>query len=225
MRFNLLQVTIAGVLPLFVLSLSAGSTHAQVGRPAEVAQASTEAGQGATGAAPAASAETQSVTGIVQSVTGDKVEMSLGSGVTESYTVPPEALKGMTLRDGMFVQLTADSKGNVQEVQPPEVEKVVNGVVSSIDGDQVTLQLPDGSTETTTVSPQTATQMNLANGSPIVVTTYKGTAATKICPGAVAAQPAPVAPPAPVPEPIAAPEPAPEPIRPAGGINPTPQAW
>jgi molybdopterin-binding protein len=222
MRFNLLQVTIASVLPLFVLSLSAGSTHAQVGRPAEVAQASTEAGQGATGAA---SAETQSVTGIVQSVSGDKVEMSLGSGVTESYTVPPEALKGMTLRDGMFVQLTADSKGNVQEVQPPEVEKVINGVVSSIDGDQVTLQLPDGSTETTTVSPQTATQMNLANGSPIVVTTYKGTVATKICPGAVAAQPAPIAPPAPVPEPIAAPEPAPEPIRPAGGINPTPQAW
>jgi len=167
-------------------------------------QANTNLGQASTGAQ-------RNVTGIVNSFQGNTLDLRLANGTCKTFSVEPSTVDSQRLRKGTLVTFDADANRRVTRIQQPEVAETINGVVTKIANDQVTLKLPNGQTRTTVVAPATAQQLKLAPGVPITATLYRGTSLTKICVRAldippVAAAPVPVVQP-PVPPAFKAPQP------------------
>jgi molybdopterin-binding protein len=154
---------------------------------------------------------TPEIVGLVKSYQGNSLQVRLSDGTNQTYQIDPTVTGSSEIRQGSFVSLDMDEQGKVKTLEMAEVDKVYDGTINNITDDQVTLDLEDGSTYTATISPATVTRMGLESGSPLKVTTYKGTTATRVCLGQKAT-------------PIAAPPPVSEPPEPVGGgeLEPTP---
>jgi hypothetical protein len=154
--------------------------------------------------------------GIVRSVSGDNVSVRMLDGSTKQVAVTGDQASSLsTLQPGSILGFDTDpSSGAVTKLQSAEVDKKVSGTVSSIDGDRVTVLSSTGESLTTPVSSATISRMGLVPGKELIVTTYKGTWATKLC---CPQTPAPVSNvvPEPAPQPAGAPfvAPAPKPVQ------------
>ena len=123
----------------------------------------------------------QNVPGIINSFNGTSVEMKLADGTFKSFQLSPDLVIPSTMAKGAFVNLRVNKDQIVQEVQPAEVESTIEGTVREINGSQVTMESADGSLTTTTVAPEVAKRMGLAQGTRLVVTSYRGIGSTKLC--------------------------------------------
>jgi hypothetical protein len=165
------------------------------------------------------------VVGLVKSYQDNNLQVRLSDGTDKTYKIDPTMSGSTDVRQGSFVSLGMDEQGQVKSMEMAEVDKVYDGTVNKIDNDQVTLDLEDGTSYTTTVSPATITRMGLGSGSPLKVTTYKGSTATRLCLGQkatpIAAPPPPVTPTnvAPPPEPVGGGE-----LEPTPALPPQPRA-
>jgi hypothetical protein len=188
-----------------------GSSSSPANKPDEIqVPAKTEPGT--------AKANPQTV-GLVKSYEDGNLELRLADGTSQKYQIAPEVAGSTDIRQGSFVSLGMNEKGGVKSLETAEVDKVYNGTINKIEDDKVTMELEEGGSYTTTIAPTTLTRMGLAMGSPLKVTTYRGTAATRLCMGQKAT---PVAAPPPAAAPVpAATTPPPEPIG-GGEIEPAP---
>jgi hypothetical protein len=120
--------------------------------------------------------------GMVRSASNGVLEVRTLDGTSKQLTVPPNlSTSASGLQKGSLVGYDADPSGNLTRLEPAEVEREFQGTVSSINGDQVTLQSSSGETFTTPVETATIARMGLTPGKELKVATYKGTWATKIC--------------------------------------------
>ncbi|PSB01231.1 hypothetical protein [Merismopedia glauca] len=159
------------------------------------------------------------IVGLVKSYQGNNLQLRLSDGTNQTYQIAPTVAGSTEIRQGSFVSLDMDEQGQVKTLETAEVDRVYDGTINNIAEDQVTLDLEDGTTYTATISPATVTRMGLESGSPLKVTTYKGTTATRVCLGQKAtpiAAPPPVSPP---PEPVGGGE-----LEPAPALPPQPRA-
>jgi hypothetical protein len=153
--------------------------------------------------------------GIVRSVSDKGVEVRMLDGTTKVMSVTGEMMSYASgLQPGSVVGFDADpASGNLTRLESAEVDRTVSGTISSIEGDQVTVQSSTGESIVTPLSSATISRMGLTSGKELIVTTYKGTWATKVC---CPATPAPVSNvvPTPTPEPVGAPflPPPPKPV-------------
>lgn len=153
--------------------------------------------------------------GIIRSISGNNIEVRGLDGTTRQIAVSGEFQSYASgLQQGSVVGFDTDAAtGNLTKLEAAQVDRTVSGTISAINGDQVTVISPSGESITTPVSTATIARMGLTAGKELIVTTYQGTWATKIC---CPATPAPVSNivPTPVPQPIGAPflPPAPKPV-------------
>ncbi len=153
--------------------------------------------------------------GIVRSVSGDSVSVRMLDGTTKQMSVASSVSPSLgTLQRGAIVGFDTDPSGAVTKLESAEVDKTVSGTVSSINEDQVTVTSATGESITTPVSTATIARMGLVPGKELIVTTYKGTWASKLCCPQTAAPVSTVPEPAPQP-PVGAPfvQPAPKPVQ------------
>ncbi|MGB3206556.1 MAG: hypothetical protein WBB28_16335 [Crinalium sp.] len=143
----------------------------------------------------------QNVPGIISSSNGTTVQIKLADGTSQNYQLNPNLVNSSNIRRGAFVALLVDENKVVQEVQPAEVEKTLEGVVREVVGSQVTLELPNGQLETTAVAPAVSARMGLAPGVPLIVTSYRGIGSTKLCFGKTTPPPVSITPPPVMPNP------------------------
>jgi hypothetical protein len=129
------------------------------------------------------------IVGVVKSYNNNTLELRDVTGASQPYTVDPSAVGSLNLRPGTMVAVDANPEGQVQSVEMAEVDQSYSGVVTGVNEDTVTLQLPDGQTTTTIVAPETQSRLGLTRGTPLKVTTFRGTSATKVC---IGQKPAPV---------------------------------
>jgi hypothetical protein len=141
---------------------------------------------------PSAKANLSSNYGIVRSVSNGTLDVRLLDGTSKQLTIS-ESLAASTsqLKRGDLIGFDTDASGGLTKIQPPEVDKTIEGTVSAIDGNQVTVKTASGESITTPIETGTINRMALAPGSQLKVTTFKDTWATKIC-GAVTPPPPPV---------------------------------
>jgi hypothetical protein len=153
--------------------------------------------------------------GIVRSVAGDTLSVRMLDGTTKQVPVASGITPSLGgLQRGAIVGFDTDPSGAITKLEPAEIDKKVAGTVSSINGDQVTVLSSTGESITTPVSTATISRMGLAPGKELIVTTYKGTWASKLC--CPETPPAPVSNVVPQPEPpVGAPfvPPAPKPVQ------------
>ncbi len=141
---------------------------------------------------PSAKANLSSNYGIVRSVSNGTLDVRLLDGTSKQLTISePLASATSGLKRGDLIGFDTDSSGGLTKLQPPEVDRVIEGTVSTIDGNQVTVKTATGESITTPVETATINRMALAPGSQLKVTTFKNTWATKIC-GAITPPPPPV---------------------------------
>lgn len=154
--------------------------------------------------------------GIVRSVSSNGVEVRMLDGTTKQMPVTGEMNSYASgLQPGSVVGFDTDpASGNLTKLEAAQVDRTVSGTVSSIDGDKVTVQSATGESITTPLSSATIARMGLTPGKELIVTSYQGTWATKVC---CPATPAPVSNvvPTPAPQPVGAPfvPPAPKPVQ------------
>ncbi|AFZ11031.1 hypothetical protein Cri9333_0027 [Crinalium epipsammum PCC 9333] len=168
----------------------------------------------------------QNVSGIISAYNGTNMEMRLGDGTSKNFEFNPNLLNSPNIAKGAFVKLSVDENQIVQEVQPAEVAETVEGTVREVSGSQVTMELDDGKMITTTVAPAVSARMGLADGVRLMVTSFQGIGATKLCFGKTIQPPVTITPPAFVPEPptrIGGGEP--EPIKPPKVRKPVRSLW
>jgi hypothetical protein len=156
--------------------------------------------------------------GIVRSVTGDSLEVRMLDGTVKQMPMTAEMVSSASsLQKGSVVGFDTDpASGSLTKLESAQVDRTVSGTVSSIEGDQVTVQSSTGESITTPLSSATIARMGLTPGKELIVTTYQGTWATKVC---CPATPAPVSNvvPTPAPEPVGAPF-VPPPAKPVQGL-------
>lgn len=120
--------------------------------------------------------------GIVRSVSGDTLSVRMLDGTIKQVPATGNLSSSLgTLQRGSVVGFDTDANGNMTTLQAAEVDKSVSGTVSSINGDQVTVLSSSGESLTTPMSSATIARMGLVPGKELIVTTYKGTWATKVC--------------------------------------------
>jgi hypothetical protein len=120
--------------------------------------------------------------GLVRSVGNGMVEVRSLDGTAKQLTIPSTlASSGSGLQPGSLVGFDTDASGVVSRLEPATVEREVQGTISSINGDQVTLLTSSGETFTTAVDTATIARLGLVPNKELKVTTYAGTWATKIC--------------------------------------------
>lgn len=119
--------------------------------------------------------------GIVRSTGLNILEIRDLSGGYRTYSVANDLTAAMALSPGDLVAYDADASGTVTQLQPPRISQVFEGTISSIQGNQITVVAADGSSLTTTVSPNSINRLALAPGKGLSVTQYEGISATKVC--------------------------------------------
>lgn len=145
----------------------------------------------------------QRVAGIVHSVNDETLVLRLADGTCQTFTMTSQVLGNRALRKGTLVIVNTDTAQRVTRIETPAADETIAGVVSAIADDQVTVQLPNGETQETTIPPETVARLRLQPGVPVVITTYEGVPVTRVCLGE-RPRPQPLVtppPPAPVPPP------------------------
>jgi hypothetical protein len=131
--------------------------------------------------------------GLVRSASNGALEVRLLDGTSKQLTVPSNlAGSASGLQQGSLIGFDQDAAGNLTRLEPAEVDRTVEGTISSIDEDMVTVQSSSGETMTTSIDTATIARLNLVPGKGVKVTSHKGTWATTVC--CVEAPPAPVTP-------------------------------
>ncbi|MEO0373892.1 MAG: hypothetical protein AAF329_04560 [Cyanobacteria bacterium P01_A01_bin.17] len=160
--------------------------------------------------------------GLVQSIDSQALQVRQADGTTQVYPLGEGVTAPENVGPGDLIVFDTNRKGVVKSLQPPVEDQVVEGTVERIEGDQVTF-LPDGGTAplSTTVAPETASRLGIAEGERVRVTQYAGIGTTRVC-----ALPAPVveAPPPEVAPPIPFGGAAPPPVDPPAPV-PIPALW
>ena len=121
----------------------------------------------------------QPVQGTVVSIVGNTVRMRLASGELRDITVPTADLQRLNLRLGTQIVATMGNDGNTTVALANGMnssamaattgmdmmsQQGIRGVIRSIVGNVVTLELADGTTRSVTVSNEQRTQLNLQPG-------------------------------------------------------------
>lgn len=121
----------------------------------------------------------QSVQGTVVSIVGDTIRMRLASGELRDITISQADLQRLNLQLGMPIVATMGNNGNTTIALANSMnssamaattgmdmmsQQGMRGVIRNIVGDVVTLELPDGTTRSVTVSKEQRTQLNLREG-------------------------------------------------------------
>jgi hypothetical protein len=131
--------------------------------------------------------------GLVRSASNGALEVRLLDGTSKQLTVPSNlAGSASGLQQGSLIGFDQDAAGNLTRLEPAEVDRTVEGTISSIDEDMVTVQSSSGETMTTSIDTATIARLNLVPGKGVKVTSHKGTWATTVC--CVEAAPVPVTP-------------------------------
>jgi hypothetical protein len=131
--------------------------------------------------------------GLVRSASNGALEVRLLDGTSKQLTVPSNlAGSASGLQQGSLIGFDQDAAGNLTRLEPAEVDRTVEGTISSIDEDMVTVQSSSGETMTTSIDTATIARLNLVPGKGVKVTSHRGTWATTVC--CVEAPPAPVTP-------------------------------
>ncbi len=131
--------------------------------------------------------------GLVRSASNGVLDVRLLDGTSQQLTVPSN-LSGSAsgLQQGSLIGFDRDASGNLTRLEPAAVDRTVEGTISAIDEDMVTVQSSSGETMTTSIDTATIARLNLVPGKGVKVTSHKGTWATTVC--CVEAPPAPVTP-------------------------------
>lgn len=155
--------------------------------------------------------------GLVQSIDNQALQVRHASGTSATYPLGEGVTAPADLSPGDLVVFDTTRKGVVKELSSTAPDRTYEGTVQKIEGEQVSI-LPDGASapESTTISPETATRLGIAEGERVRVTNYAGIGTTRVCalPAPVVEAPPPeVAPPVPFGggEPAAPPAPVPIP--------------
>ncbi|HEY9695588.1 MAG TPA: hypothetical protein V6D15_25600 [Oculatellaceae cyanobacterium] len=121
----------------------------------------------------------QSVQGTVVSIVGDTIRIRLASGELRDITISRADSQRLNLQIGMPIVATMGSNGNTTVALASGMnssamaantsmdmmsQQGMRGVIRNIVGDVVTLELPDGTTRSVTVSKEQRTQLNLREG-------------------------------------------------------------
>lgn len=119
--------------------------------------------------------------GIVRSAGLNTLEIRHLSGGYRTYSVSSDLTASMALSPGDFVAYNADASGTLTQLQPPRIARIFEGTISNIQGNQITVVAPDGSSLTTTVAANSINRLELSPGKGLSVTQYEGLSATKVC--------------------------------------------
>jgi hypothetical protein len=139
---------------------------------------STTSAGGSTSAAPKLPANY----GLVRSMANGMVEVRSLDGTSKQLTIPSALTSSASgLQPGALVGFDTDASGGLTRIEPATVGREVQGTISSINGDQMTLLTSSGETFTTAVNTATIARLGLVPNMELKVTTYAGTWATKIC--------------------------------------------
>ncbi len=131
--------------------------------------------------------------GLIRSASNGVLEVRLLDGTSQQLTVPSNlAGSASGLQQGALIGFDRDASGNLTRLEPAEVDRTVEGTISSIDEDMVTVQSSSGETMTTSIDTATIARLNLTPGKGVKVQSHKGTWATTVC--CVETPPAPVTP-------------------------------
>ncbi|MGB3207006.1 MAG: hypothetical protein WBB28_18635 [Crinalium sp.] len=121
----------------------------------------------------------QPVQGTVVSIVGDTIRMRLASGEIRDVTISRADLQTLNLQIGTQIVATMGNDGNTTVALASGMnssamaattgmnmmsQQGTRGVIRNIVGDVVTLELPDGTTRSVTVSKEQRTQFNLQPG-------------------------------------------------------------
>ncbi len=133
--------------------------------------------------------------GLVRSVSNGVLDIRTLDGNSKQIPIPSN-LSGSAsgLQQGSLVGFDTDAAGNLTRLEPPTVDRTLEGTISAVDEDQITVQSASGETMTTSVDSATIARLGLAQGKKVAVTTYQGTWANKICCVEEPAAPIPVTP-------------------------------
>lgn len=119
--------------------------------------------------------------GVVRSANNNTLELRQLSGGYRTYTVSSDVTSSLALSPGDLVAYDADADGMLTKLEPPKISQFFEGTITDIQGDQITVVAPDGSSLTTTVAPNSVDRLALAPGQGLSVTQYEGIETTKIC--------------------------------------------
>jgi hypothetical protein len=176
------------------------STPVPQGAPPAPAPQSAPVPQGASPAPQGASITPSTPTGglptnygLVRSASNGVLEVRLLDGTSQQLAVPSNlAGSASGLQQGSLIGFDRDASGNLTRLEPAEVDRTVEGTISAIDEDMVTVQSSSGETMTTSIDTATIARLNLTPGKGVKVQSHKGTWATTVC--CVETPPAPVTP-------------------------------
>lgn len=119
----------------------------------------------------------EQVVGVVTYSDHNRIEVRQPSG--EIQTFKPRFKSEVSTGSIVFVDYAGDE---AKSVALAEVDRKYRGIVSAIaDEDQVRLSLKNGESYTATISPMTIKRLGIKIGTPLKVTTYKGTSVIRVC--------------------------------------------
>lgn len=126
--------------------------------------------------------------GLVQSIDSQALQVRHASGTSATYPLGEGVTAPDDLSPGDLVVFDTTRKGVVKELSSSAPDRTYEGTVQKIEGEQVSI-LPDGASaaESTTITPETASRLGIAEGERVRVTNYAGIGTTRVC-----ALPAPV---------------------------------
>jgi hypothetical protein len=120
--------------------------------------------------------------GLVRSVSNGMLDIRTLDGNSKQIPIPSNLTSAAsTLQQGSLVGFDTDATGNLTRLEPPAVDRKLEGTISAVEEDQITVQSASGETMTTSVDSATIARLGLAPGKEVSVTTYQGTWANLIC--------------------------------------------
>ncbi|NJK41675.1 MAG: hypothetical protein HC934_10575 [Acaryochloridaceae cyanobacterium SU_2_1] len=118
--------------------------------------------------------------GLVQSLKGDQLSVRLLDGTARTYTVATTN-HSMTFRRGSLIGFDTTGNNYITNIAPPRVRRIFEGTVIVVEEDKLGLVSATGEQLVTSLSPEKIAYMKLVPGSPLRVTQYENTWATKVC--------------------------------------------
>lgn len=119
----------------------------------------------------------EQMVGVVNHYDHDRLEIRQPSGEIQTFKL--KFKNEVSTGSIVFVDYDGDE---AKSVVLAEVDRKYTGIVSAIaDDDQVRLLLKNGKSYTVTISPTTIKRLGIKIGTPLRVTTYKGTSVIRVC--------------------------------------------
>ena len=132
-------------------------------------------GRGQSGTAPgrtASSTHSKPVVGKVASFSGTTLTLTLPTGVTKTFTVDAHAFGQLKPEPGTPVAVASEDGTNADSIVP--ANQAIQGTVSAVTRNSVTMTLPNGNTVTVVVPAQAAAHVPLKPGSQAILISHDG---------------------------------------------------